>query len=546
MDQLALVCEQIASHGSKLKKVGLLAAYLRELDDEDFALAVQLLSTGPVAEGAANYYLFTNEEKCRLSVGGSVLRDALQAIVKWDGETLRACYAEVGDTGETASLLLKDRTADEALSLREANGIYQELFRARATARKRDILTAAFRKYQPLTLKYFIKVISRGLRIGLMSRMVEEAVALACEVPNAAVRDANNRLGDLASVALAARHGELAGIAARLFHPMDFMLAKPLERLEDLAQPEDWIIEDKYDGIRSQAHFDSGQARIYSRGMEDITHAFPEIAAALAGLSGNGLIDGEILGWRDGRALNFNLLQQRIARKSVRAALIAEVPTVFMGYDILLRNDELLLHRSFEERRQALENTFRDTRLPLLLSRQHAATSRDDIDKLFAEARARGNEGLLLKHRGSIYEPGKRSGAWQKLKRPYGTLDVVVTAAEQGSGRRAIYLSDYTFAVRSGDSFLNVGKAYFGLTDSEVKELTKVLRGVSTDRFGPTMLVRPAVVLEVAFDGVQKSARHKSGYALRFPRILRWRRDKTPGDCDDLARVEALYQASLQ
>lgn len=546
MDRLANVCEEIASQSSKLKKIAILGKYLGTLSDDDFVLAVRFLSVGPVADGASNYHLFSADEKVQLSIGGSTLREALGSTVEWDKETLKVCYAEVGDTGETAGLLLLGVSAGESLTLEGANEIYQELFRAKTTARKRELLSAAFRQYRPLTVKYFIKVITRGLRIGLMGRMVEEAVALACGLPGAAIRDANNRLGDLAAVALAGRRGELAQITARLFHPMDFMLAKPLERLEDLANPADWIIEDKYDGIRSQVHFDSGHVRIFSRGMEDVTHAFPEIVAAAAKLPGSGLIDGEILGWREGRALNFNLLQQRIARKAVRASLREDVPVAFIGYDLLLRSGDLLLEAPFEKRRHLLEDVFRETEPPLWLSPQHAAGTQEDIDRLFIEARARGNEGLLLKRRGGLYEPGKRTGTWHKLKRPYGTLDVVVIAAEQGSGRRAIYFSDYTFAVRSGDAFLNIGKAYSGLTDSEVKELTKVLRSASTDRFGPMMLVRPAVVLEVAFDGVQKSARHKSGYALRFPRILRWRRDKQPGECDDLARVESLYQASLQ
>ncbi len=219
---------------------------------------------------------------------------------------------------------------------------------------------------------------------------------------------------------------------------------------------------------------------------------------------------------------------------------------MFMAYDLLLRNGEALFSEPYEVRRQQLRTLFAGCGLPLLLSPQHEAPTHTRIDQLFAEARQRGNEGLLLKRKQSLYEPGKRSGAWQKLKRPYGTLDVVITSAEQGSGRRATVFSDYTFAVKSREGFVNIGKAYSGLTDTEVKDLTRILRAASTDRFGPVMVVKPEVVLEVAFDGVQKSARHKSGYALRFPRILRWRRDKKPEDCDDLARVEELYQASLQ
>jgi DNA ligase-1 len=280
--------------------------------------------------------------------------------------------------------------------------------------------------------------------------------------------------------------------------------------------------------------------------MEEVTSAFPEIVQAFTSIEGNGLIDGELLAWRDNRALNFNVLQQRLARKSVRATLLAEVPVVFMGYDALLHNGTLLLNEPFSARREALNKLLQNRPLPLLLSPQHSAETHDDIDRLFLAARSRGNEGLLLKRATSVYEPGKRSGAWHKLKRPYGTLDVVITSAEQGNGRRAIYFSDYTFAVRAQQGFANVGKAYSGLTDSEIKELTKILRSASTEKFGRVIVVRPEIVLEVAFDGVQKSARHKSGYALRFPRILRWRKDKKPEDADDVARVEALYQASLQ
>jgi DNA ligase-1 len=470
----------------------------------------------------------------------------LQAATGWDWETLRICYSEVGDGAETAGLLLRGIAAERPLSLADADEIYQKLFRARLTARKLEILIEAQRSYRPLTIKYFLKVITRGLRIGLQGKLVEEAVAAACGVSHESVRDAVNRLGDLARVAVAARRGELAEIEARLFHPMEFMLAKPLERLEDIAEPADWIVEDKYDGVRSQAHFESGHVQIFSRGMEDVTAAFPELRDALRALEGNGLLDGEILAWRDGRALNFNVLQQRIARKRVRATLMAEIPLVFMAYDILLRNGELLLKKPFEERRGILCQTLGGQPIPILISPQYSIQTHEGLDRLFGEARARGNEGLVLKRKGSLYEPGRRSGAWHKLKRPYATLDVVITAAEQGNGRRATVFSDYTFAVRSENGFVNVGKAYSGLTDEEIRQLTRLLRAASTDRFGRVMLVKPEIVLEVAFDGVQKSPRHKSGYALRFPRIVRWRQDKRPEDCDDLACVAALYQATMQ
>jgi DNA ligase 1 len=546
MDQFAAVCEEIANNGSRLRKVAILAGYLRGLCDQDLMPAVQFLSTGPVPDGTENHNLFGKEEKSKLSIGRSILRDALHIATGWDKEILSICHAETGDTGETTALLLQHQPGSQNFSLQKANEIYQQLFRARLTARKREILVSAYRTYQPLAIKYFVKIITRGFRIGLMAKQVEEAVAVACNTPLDAVRDANNRLGDLARVALAARHGELSEIEARLFHPMEFMLAKPLDRLEDVPEPSEWTVEDKYDGVRSQVHFDSGHVRIYSRGMEEVTHVFPEVVRAFEQLNGSGLIDGEILAWRDGHALNFNVLQQRLARKNVRAALLLEIPVAFMAYDLLLRDGQLFFHSPLEERRRVLAEALGTQPMPLMVSPQHGVLTHEEIDRLFLQARERGNEGLLLKRKGSHYEPAKRSGAWLKLKRAYGTLDVVITAAQQGSGRRATVFSDYTFAVRPGEAFVNVGKAYSGLTDSEVKELTKALRAASTDRFGPVMVVRPEVVLEVAFDGIQISSRHKSGYALRFPRILRWRRDKRPEECDDLARVVALYQASVQ
>ena len=448
----------------------------------------------------------------------------------------------MGDLGETIGLLVRGRTSGNSLTLAAAEELYAQLYRARQTAQKVRILRHVFSTCRPLAVKYFVKVIGGSLRIGLQAKMVEEAVAAATGALLEEVRAANNRLGNLAVVALAARHGELHQIEAELFHPMDFMLAKPLESASDLADPENWIVEDKYDGIRSQIHFSNGHVVIFTRGMDEVTQAFPEIEHAMQKVPASGVIDGEILAWRDGRALPFTVLQQRIARKRVSRSMIESVPAAFMAYDILLRGGAMLVDRPIEARRAILEETFRGQPFPLMISAQGEGLNAAALDHLFEDARLRGNEGLLLKRRGSLYEAGKRSGAWYKLKRPYATLDVVITAAEQGHGKRATMLSDYTFAVRSGDSFLNVGKAYSGLTDPEIRELTRLLRSNAVGKFGRVIAVKPQIVLEVAFDGIQKSPRHKSGFALRFPRIVRWRQDKQPADVDDLDRVKGLVR----
>jgi DNA ligase-1 len=379
----------------------------------------------------------------------------------------------------------------------------------------------------------------------LQVKLVEEALALACNADLGALRAALNRSGDLVEVALAARRGQLAEVRACLFHPMEFMLAKPLEAVTDLDPLARYVVEDKFDGIRSQVHFDSGKVRIYTRGAEDATAAFPEICEAFAPLAGSGVLDGEVLAWRDGRALNFTVLQQRIARKKVDATLRESIPVAFIAYDLLARNGQLWLDEPLEARRQTLEYLAQSFRPPILISPQQPLSSAEEIETRFTAARQRGNEGLMLKRAGSSYEAGKRSSAWWKVKRPYGTLDVVVTAAEQGSGRRATMLSDYTFAVRDGDRFLNVGKVYSGLTDGEIRALTRHFRSIALERFGRVTLVKPEVVLEVAFDGIQKSPRHKSGFALRFPRIIRWRRDKQAQEVDTLDRVKELYAGTL-
>ena len=516
MDRLAATCEDIQRHASPLKKVSLLAEYFKTLSEEDLALAVQLLNDGPAAHASKNQTLFAIELKTGLKIGHTVLREAVRIATRWDKQTLDACYAQVGDAGETIGLLMRGISAGEPMSLTCADKLYQDLFQADHTAWRAMLLAKIFRKYQPLALKYFVKFITHGLRIGLATRQVKEALALA------------------------ERYEQLASIEARLFHPTEFMLAKALDRIDDLDDPAGWIVEDKYDGIRAQVHFDWGAVRLFSRGLEEITEAFPEIVAVCAALPGNGLIDGEILAWRDGRALDFNILQRRLGKKKVRATLMTEVPVIFMAYDLLLRDGALLLKHPVSARRKQLAE------LPISISPQYHVTSLADLHRLFSQARERGNEGLLLKRRDSFYEPGKRSGVWLKLKRPYGTLDVVITAAEQGRGPRATLFSDYTFGVRTAGGFVNVGKADAGLTHAEIKQLTKQLRAASLEKFGRMLLVKPEVVLEVAFDGVQRSTRHKGGYALRFPRILRWRKDKRPEECDSLEQLESLYRASVE
>ncbi|HMA18953.1 MAG TPA: hypothetical protein VKS03_10990, partial [Thermoanaerobaculia bacterium] len=265
-----------------------------------------------------------------------------------------------------------------------------------------------------------------------------------------------------------------------------------------------------------------------------------EIASALSKLSGSFLLDGEVLAWRDGRPDSFFKLQRRLGRKAPAEELLVEIPVAFVAYDCLARDGRPLFEEEWRGRRRELEAIAPDG--GLLVSPVFRAETPVELDSLFDEARERGNEGLMLKRRDSTYQAGKRGRAWRKYKKALATLDVVVTAVQQGNGKRAGMLSDYTFAVRDGDRFVNIGKAYSGLTDEEIRTMGTQFRRITTARYGPVRAVEPRVVLEVSFDSIQKSTRHKSGFALRFPRIVRLRPDKRPEEVDTLQTVAEIYE----
>jgi DNA ligase-1 len=325
------------------------------------------------------------------------------------------------------------------------------------------------------------------------------------------------------------------------------MLAQPLPTAAEIVatMPAPFVVEDKYDGIRAQAHIDGDEVRLYSRTLDEITHGYPDVVFALRGLGRGLVLDGELLAVdpvHPRRAKPFAALQRRLGRKAPTAEMMADVPAAFVAYDILAASSLLVISNSWRDRRSLLESlAWHDD--GAFVAPFRLASSAEEVDAAFDAARANGNEGIIAKDPASPYTPGRRGKTWIKLKRALATLDVVVTGVERGHGRRNGVLSDYTFAVRasaSDDTLLNVGKAYNGLTDVEIAELTERFKAITTQQFGRYHAVRPEVVLEVTFDIVQKSARHKAGYALRFPRIVRVRDDKPPSEIDTLQRVREL------
>jgi DNA ligase-1 len=667
---IAELAERLAAEPGKLKKRAAIAETIRRVhdaspsaDENDAGLFALYLSGTPFAEA----------DPRKLNAGGALLTKALLAVSGARQVGLTAAYRKHGDIGAAAFDLLMSRdsvarmqptSGDEAarygalgsvagsraasaLTLADVAEAFEGMAAARTTAVRASLVEGLLERATPLEAKYLLKLMSGDMRIGVKQSLVEEAIAAAAGAPVAEVRNAVMLEADLAFATQRAFAGTLREARMRLFHPLGFMLASPVQSPEEAVQrfstkdmAEDAaakadpcgmtnkkakagartkgkadpstslrsaqddtrledepahttevepahiaaFLEDKYDGMRAQVHCgDPSQpdrAAIYSRNREDVTESYPDLEEAFAKVSdtsvGPLIFDGEILGWdvQQGRALPFAVLGQRIGRKRVSNAWREQVPVIFMAFDLMYAG-ELLLELPLRERRNRLEAVVEklvaEVRSPLaiderskspqgliftepegegverlLLSPSRLVESAEDIDRAYAEARARANEGVMLKAADSHYLPGRRGLAWVKLKRELATLDVVVTGAEFGHGRRAGILSDYTFAVRdAGGELQNVGKAYSGLTDSEIAEMSAWMMDHTLEDHGYFRTVEPLMILEVAFNNIMRSDRHASGFALRFPRIVRIRTDKPLNEIDTVERVEEVYQSQV-
>lgn len=564
MDELAEICERIGATTRKTEKVSLLAEYFRSRLLEDAAISAVFLS------GRA----FPAYEERTLQMGGASLWRLLAELADATEASLQVAYRKYGDVGSAAFELLQarnDRAKTKGVSLAEVRSTFDEIAAAQTGASKVAILRLLLKRSSPSVVKYIVKIITGELRIGLKESLVEEAIAKAYEEPLARVQRANMLLGDIGGTLQRAAEHRLDSVCLRLFHPIGFMLATPAATAEEAFSYFDHAqVEDKYDGIRAQAHVGGGQVRFFSRTLDDITASFPELIGALAALPNELVLDGEIVAWQSdadgGHAMPFSSIQQRLGRNRVSDALIAQVPLAYVVFDVIYANQTPLLDTSLAERMGILDRIFpaagrldpkpRMQEQPQLLFESEPqalsgwvlraptrrADSAEQLESLFEEALARGNEGLMIKDLQSPYTPGRRGKWWLKLKRELGTLDVVVTAVEYGHGKRARVLSDYTFAVRKGEELVNIGKAYSGLTDAEISEMTAWFLAHTTADHGFSREVEPQIVLEVAFNAIMRSDRHDSGYALRFPRIVRVRRDKLAADANTVEDVDRIYR----
>jgi DNA ligase-1 len=535
MHRFAQLCESIAATSKKNEKVGLVADYLRTTPVDESAIAALFLC-GRV---------FPRREERVLSIGFSILLRAVAKIADKDPADLAPVLRRHGDLGAGAEEILRDYSARSSLTLPQIAEVYASLAQQRGPAAKQALLEHTLQRLSALEAKYFIKIATGELRIGLKESLVEETIAKAFDQTLPAVQRANMLLGDITDVLRLAVTNQLSSASLQLFRPISVMLASPAETPADLvaAFPNGALVEDKFDGIRAQVHKRDSQVEIYSRTLDRVTE-FPELLDPIRGVNGDFIVDGEIIGWRDGRAIPFTELQQRLGRKQIDLFTSAQIPVSFVAFDLLFFDDRTLLDTPLTERRLFLERLLAAAEQPVLqVTRAELCRTVEEIENRFRLALSTGNEGLLAKAPESPYVPGRRGQFWMKLKRPLATLDVVVTIAEYGHGKRRGLLSDYTFAVRDDGRLVNIGKAYSGLTDVEIRELTQYFLDHTTENRGFQRDVEPTIVLEVAFNNIQRSDRHESGFALRFPRIVRLRADKPVAEIDTLARVREIFDS---
>ncbi len=527
-------CAQTAEETARSKKIALLAAYLRRLNEADLAVAARLASGLIVRQGDPP-----------LHVGWAIARRALLELSGLREDEYNALSRSQNDVGRTAYLVLQRATLTplSEFTLVQLNRFFEALRQAGGPMQKLHLLRDRLRALSALEGSWLLRLIAGDLRMGSKEGLMEEAIAEAFNETADWVREAAMLTGDIGQAAELARRHELHAAQPRLFVPLKVMLASPEECAHDLWQRRTqagvWL-EHKFDGIRAQLHRSATQAEIYTRDLKPIGGQFPELLGAAAQLREEVILDGEIIAHSGTSKLTFFDLQKRLGRRDQADLFLpSDVTVKYVVFDVLWRNGESLLKRPLGERRQQLEALA----LPPLMEviARHEAASPAEIESAFQAAWRAGNEGLMAKDPHSPYSPGRRGKAWLKLKKAFSTLDVVVVKAEQGHGKRSHVLSDYTFAVRDATGALRViGKAYSGLTDAEIEALTEHFTQHTISTKGRVRTVAPNLVLEVAFDSLQPSDRHDSGLAMRFPRIRAVRRDKSVEEIDTLAYARRL------
>ena len=588
---LVETCESIRITASKNKKVDLIVQYISDLDESSLPIAVLFLS-GKIFPKGSIY---------NLNIGFRTILQSLIEISSLDQTDVMRIHLEHGDMGSIAEYAISKKkivtlfnsvdTLEEKPTLKEIYDQFNKIANLsgpRSNNDKKNILKGLLLRCSPLEAKYLVKIITNEMRIGSYEGLIEIAIAKAFEKNVESIREAMLMSGDIANVALLSKRDMLNLVTIKPFVPMSFMLADVMFTAEEIVKYFDrpLLCEYKYDGIRVQMHKFGNVCKLYSRNLADISYAFPELTHSALDIrikkieksqkehdghpnksdadnidddNVNFILDGELMAFKNDKPLPFQELQKRLRRKSMTNTILSEVPICYVVYDIMLYDQRQVIKDSLKYRKRLLEKfQFKDSIISIAQSK--LVSSVDEITNRFRKSRNEGHEGLVLKDPLSQYYPGKRGKYWIKLKEELDTIDAVVVIAEYGHGKRAGTISDYTLAVQDNvtnfvDNKLTsengknifgdlkiIGKAYSGLSNKEINYMTEKLRSIMIEDKGNRIIVKPEIVLEVSFDTIQKSDRHNSGYALRFPRIKNIRYDKELKDIDGLEKIEAIYQ----
>ncbi len=545
---LAKTAQCISNTRGSNAKIKICAEYLSGLEsDRDLELATQFLS-----EGA-----FSSVSGKRASVGHRTIATLAAEFCEIDYEKVfKPSKTASGSSSETIQRLFenipeaKAKWKAEDLTLQQINEIFESLYITSKRDAKQHILLQAWQKMTPLEVKYFIRILGQGsLRIGFETKSVENAIAKTYSKELETVRYARMISGSIGKTAIMAKNDTLDEASFKMFSPIAFMLASPIESraVTDLSE---YIAEEKFDGMRCQAHISDGRVELFSRDLNQISSSFPEIVEFFSGKQLPDLVlDGEICVFKDDTILPFQLLQKRMGVKKPSKKLLAEYPVLFIAYDVLYKDGNPLFDDLLSVRRVKLEKISNKYSIPI--TTQMKINDQDDVEELFQRALDHGNEGLMLKRKDSMYEYGQRRKSWLKVKKPSGSLDTVMLYAHAGSGKRGGTYSDFTLGIsvkdddRYEEEFIPIGKAYGGYSDEELKKMNALIKDITLERFGPTLLLKPHLVIELEFEDIQINKRTKAKYTLRFPRFKAIRWDLSPSDADTLKDVERMYQQKI-
>jgi len=545
--KLANTAQQINETRSNNAKIACCAQYFQSLEEDDLKLAAQFLG-----EGA-----FSSISGKKATVGSRTYSTCAAEFCEIDYEKVfKPCKTALGSASEAIEKLIhnievaRNKHEPSQLSLLEIESIYEDIYSVSSRADKQRILRRAWKKMSPLEIKFFIRIMTRGsLRIGFETKSVVSAVAETFDKKVDDVRYAHMITGSIGKTAVLCKNDNLDQANFKLFHPLSFMLASPIESrsVEDL---DGYIAEEKFDGMRAQAHISGQQVELYSRDLNEITHSFPEIVQFFVKKDlPDVVLDGEICVFKNDEILPFQLLQKRMGRKKPDKEIMEKIPVLFISYDLLYHDNRPIFETELRERRTLLSNLSQTHELPI--TNQFEVENHDHVDELFERALAHGNEGLMLKRGDSTYEYGQRRKSWLKVKKPGGTLDTVMMYAHAGSGKRGGYYSDFTLGIRVAEDeryeeeFIPIGKAYGGYTDEEMKRLNKRIKDLTVEKYGPTLGLIPDIVIELEFDDIQENKRTKANYSLRLPRFKTIRWDLSPKDTDTLKDVERMYKQKI-